>query len=155
MNYGQGSIHQEKTKTVAECCKLCADNSDCKAWDWNPASSTCYEKDNTDPTPGSTCPGTKCRYSGKMPSKAAGDNSTGAAVATIAAPAPPGKSHRMTGNPPESTTAFDDSSWDQVDTPCGRATLDQPRTALLNSACCRCLLSLPHLSQSRRRRKEC
>eukprot|EP01043_Picozoa_sp_COSAG02_P103964 COSAG02_NODE_39963_length_410_cov_1.668810_1_plen_65_part_00 len=34
----------------------------------------------------------------------------------VSAPAPP-KSHRMAGNPPESTTSFDDSSWDLVDTP--------------------------------------
>ena len=116
MNYGTGSIHQEKTKTVAECCQLCADNSECKAWDWNPSSSNCYEKDNSDLHPGATCPGNLCRYSGKMPSK---DNSTGvdAAVAVLGPPAPPPGDHRMTGHPPESTTAFDDSAWDLVDTP--------------------------------------
>ena len=121
VNYGNGAIHQEKTKTVEECCKLCADNSECKAWDWNPSSSACYEKDNDGLNPGATCPGTLCRYSAKMPSKAGG-NATSAAVA-VAAPAPPGgggKSHRMTGDPPESTAAFDDSAWDLVDTPCAQ-----------------------------------
>ena len=114
VNYGSGFIHSEKTKTVEECCKLCADNSDCKAWDWNPATSACYEKDNDELHPGATCPGTLCRYSAKMPK---GELNATRAVAVSAPPGGDGKSHRMTGNPPESTTSFDDSSWDLVDTP--------------------------------------
>lgn len=116
VNYGTGTIHQEKTKTVEECCKLCADNSDCKAWDWNPATSACYEKDNDHLQGGATCPGAQCRYSAMMPK---GQLNATIALAAAAARPPPGGhgSHRMAGSPPESTTSFDDSSWDLVDAP--------------------------------------
>lgn len=40
------------------------------------------------------------------------------ALAAAARPPPGGHgSHRMAGSPPESTTSFDDSSWDLVDAP--------------------------------------